>query len=594
MKHLYLYYIRLQRSSFPEVAHRIKEKIFLCRLHDKFRVNRGSLLSDFSQKYFFSSFHFPELFGTSARVKLSWLLNDNAFTLNQDVESIKNFEKKWRNHFFFKVKNRPSDPDIRAVWEPARLQHLLLLQHLDNGCITSDHGLIADYVLIKLLEWLDDNPFPYGPHYMSAMECGLRVPVLIRALLMLNNFKADDSEKVCLAIFQHGWLIRNRLSLYSSLGNHTVAECVGLIMAATLFKQHNLCREWLKTGIKLLEKECSHQILDDGGPAEQSFSYHRFVLDLYWLAIQFLTKNELHDCQAMKKRVLLGESFLHSIQQNDESMPQIGDSDDGFAIGPGLSPLKDIDFLPSGKEVVTFAESGYTIYRNRSGLRILFDHGPLGMEPLNNHGHADALSVFLSVRDKDFLVDPGTFQYNGDPDLRRYFKSTRAHNTVCIDALDQAKQLTGFIWEKPFACSGIYEKTEDGSHKSSGWHNGYRQQNIPVTHYRTLLCTPGADVVIVDRFEGDGDHEFALHFHCHPDVIIERRDARLYLKRENVCISMDFDSSEMNVLQGQKNPLAGWYSPAYGILIPAATIRIVKKGLPGDVSFTTRLKINCN
>jgi hypothetical protein len=531
--------------------------------------------------------------GVSGIVKpdaLSRLLEGNVVTLNQGSEAIRSFERKWQNQFFFKVNQGETDPDIRAVWEPARLQHLtLLLQYLDNGCSAAEYEAVAQYVRIKLLEWLDENPFLYGPHYMSVMECGLRIPVFLRALLVLEKFEDDGYEKVCLAIFQQGWLIRNRLSLYSSLGNHTVAECVGLIIAGALFRGDELCREWLSTGIKLLEQECCHQILADGGPAEQSFSYHRFVLDLYWLAIEFLTKNELHDCRAMKQRVGQGENFLCSIQRDDEPMPNVGDSDDGFAVAPGLSPQKDIGDVSSVEDFASFPESGYTLFRNNDGLRILFDHGTLGMEPLYNHGHADALSVLLSVKDKDFLIDPGTFQYNGDPELRRYFKGTSAHNTVCIDGLDQAKQLTSFIWERSFVCRGTCERIEGGC-RMEGWHDGYRKQNVPVTHYRTVLCKPGGEVVIEDRFEGKGDHEYALHFHLHPNVIVERREGTLYLKRGNVCLDMEFDST-FTLLQGQKNPLAGWYSPAYGEMVASTTVQLAKQGLPGDVRFTTRCKI---
>ena len=68
-----------------------------------------------------------------------------------------------------------------------------------------------------------------------------------------------------------------------------------------------------------------------------------------------------------------------------------------------------------------------------------------GMPPLYNHGHADALSITLSVGGKETLVDPGTYRYNGEPEFRKYFKGTRAHNTVTIDGLDQAVQETGLF-----------------------------------------------------------------------------------------------------------------------------------------------------
>jgi len=86
-------------------------------------------------------------------------------------------------------------------------------------------------------------------------------------------------------------LVSRNLALYSSLGNHTVCECIGLVFGGAVFRETGEGKKWLSRGCTLLEKELSHQILDDGGPAEQSLNYHRFVLDLYWLACGFLEKN---------------------------------------------------------------------------------------------------------------------------------------------------------------------------------------------------------------------------------------------------------------------------------------------------------------
>ena len=59
-------------------------------------------------------------------------------------------------------------------------------------------------------------------------------------------------------------------------------------------------------------------------------------------------------------------------------------------------------------------------------MSLTFDHGPLGMAPLYNHGHADALSVNVALDGEALLVDPGTFRYNDEPLFRKYFKGTRA------------------------------------------------------------------------------------------------------------------------------------------------------------------------
>ena len=145
------------------------------------------------------------------------------------------------------------------------------------------------------------------------------------------------------AVYRHAWLISERLSLYSSLGNHTVAESVGLIFAGAIFRNTNSGCEWLKKGLELLKAELYHQILEDGGPVEQSINYHRFVVDLYWVASDFLEKNDLYKCSEFKDRLIQAESFIMAFSNADDGLPSIGDSDDGYAVAPGRARLLTAD-----------------------------------------------------------------------------------------------------------------------------------------------------------------------------------------------------------------------------------------------------------
>src|SRR5262249_62005662 len=86
--------------------------------------------------------------------------------------------------------------------------------------------------------------------------------------------------------------------------------------------------------------------------------------------------------------------------------------------------------------------------RGAAGLVVVIDHGPLGMAPGYGHGHADALSLSACVRGEGLLIDPGTYGYNLGEKWRRYFRSTRAHNTVTVDGLDQALQVGTFLWSR--------------------------------------------------------------------------------------------------------------------------------------------------
>ena len=87
-----------------------------------------------------------------------------------------------------------------------------------------------------------------------------------------------------------------------------------------------------------------------------------------------------------------------------------------------------------------FPDAGLACVRTHDGsVRLLMDFGPLGFTSTAAHGHADALSVWLSIDDEYFLVDAGTYAYHSHPEWRAFFRSTAAHNTARVDGLNQSE-----------------------------------------------------------------------------------------------------------------------------------------------------------
>jgi len=240
-----------------------------------------------------------------------------------------------------------------------------------------------------------------------------------------------------------------------------------------------------------------------------------------------------------------------------------------------------------------FPESGYTIFRTPEIL-FTFDHGPLGMAPLFNHGHADALSITLSVNGDLMIVDPGTYAYNGVSEFRKYFKGTRAHNTVTIDKEDQAMQETGFIWRYPYtACLSGFSRLDEGL-IIEGTHNGYERLKDPVTHIRKIFFSGGDFFLIKDSFRGNGLHDFELNYHLHPhSMTTEQADGWWLVTHKNTRVYLRLlDGSGFNYREGNDNPLLGWYSPSYGVRVKSGVLSHNKRGHSNDVLFVTAMCLN--
>lgn len=477
--------------------------------------------------------------------------------------------------------------DIRSVWEPARLQALTeRCVELRGAESESRREELGKEVRSGIMAWLNRNPFPLGLHYLSAMECGLRIPVFFYALKLLR-LTDEEFAAIGRAVWRHAWLTRRRLSLYSSLGNHTIAECAGLAFAAALFPGSGEGRDWLDTAVSLLRREISHQILADGGPVEQSFAYHRFVLDLYWLTTDFLGRNGLADLRDLLPRLRAGEEFLAAFRDRRGNLPAIGDSDDGRAVAPSLAPARWEAPLPE-PGVRSFPDAGYSVFRCACGALLTFDHGPLGMPPLYNHGHADALSVTYSLEGIPFLVDPGTFRYNGDPVSRAWFKGTRSHCTVTIDGEDQAVQETGFIWSRPYRSGIVTRRDKDAMVRLEAIHDGYARLREPVRHKRSVLLFDDGCFLIRDSFWGEGVHLFEANLHIHPDVLIRREGTWWLLENDGRTVAVLVAAGRDGTEEGAEPSLhGGWFSPAYGSRRESSLLRLSQRGIPQDVSFST-------
>ncbi len=590
--------IRLLNAGLPEIIYRLQGIV------DTFRIRRAVCLkkklpqTPVVSNLSIEKFELPPLnvFASPAVVKK--ILHNHRFTLNFPDHEIRIFEKQWSQTCWTSVPMGTDTLDIRAVWEAGRLQHITLIcARILWGQAGTLQDEYEEWIKREILVWLDQNPFLHGPHYLSAMECGLRIIAFLHCLKTLwHKIGAEEQQRLLDAVYLHAWWVSRRISLYSSLGNHTIAECAGLAAAGLLFRETGTGKEWLNRAVGLLVQETSHQIRDDGGPAEESLNYHRFVLDLLWWVTSACTLNGFDYSDAFLPCLERGERFWNSLKDNFGNIPSAGDSDDGCAIAPGIYPKrKNVPGLLFKKEnpVVTFSQTGFSMVQCGKGGVLGLDHGDLGMKPLYNHGHADALSVILHVHGRRILVDPGTYRYNDVPEWRRYFKGTSAHNTVTVDGEDQAVQETGFIWSNPFEAELLYSSFSKDSWILKARHNGYQRLKFPVIHNRDIAGDCAGNIVIMDTFTGEGRHTFNLHFHLHPESLVSQSGECVKVQRKEATLWIKiFSGDTFEIVKGSKDPVLGWYSKGYGIKEPAPVLLHSRKGEPGHIKFITVMCIS--
>lgn len=498
----------------------------------------------------------------------------------------------WPKLFFSSIDYRHGNKygDVRVVWELSRLQQLVDAALLSVEVDEKTSANLISSIENQLDSWVKMNPPLCGVNYISSMECALRILSVCHSIDMVRDRLGQPDRtwgNMLYLVWSHASFIEKRLSLYSSAGNHTIAECAGLIFAGVLFPEFNEAKRWRQTGEKTFFKEIKRQIYSDGGGLEQTLWYHVFVLDLLGLVIK------LYDFYALEIEADIinlynkGCGFVNTFSSSAEKLPGIGDSDNGYALSRFLNITWEKNNINHG--LFIFKEAGYTVFNNNhTNQSLVFDHGPLGMPPSYGHGHADALSIIFRYKDNDVLIDPGTYTYTGDAAWRKYFRGTKAHNTVVINGLDQSVQESAFLWSKPYFSDLVaHEQLSNGMIRLLAYHDGYI--SLGIKHWRGVVIFPDGNLLVWDHLVGVGEYDIELNWHLCGKV--EQSGNSFDIINSPDSVSLQVEGGEPFLCNGEIHPICGWQSYEYGIKDSITTLS-VKSDSTLPVSFVTKICVD--
>jgi hypothetical protein len=540
--------------------------------------------------------------------------------------------KHWRE---FEDNSNEETGDKKVVWELNRHQHFFALGAA--YCLTS-HEKYAERFIKHLLDWMDQNPPQQGVNWSSSLEVAFRSISWIWGLNLFKNSKFFDSKTllhVLRYLYSHGSHLEKYLSTYYSPNTHLTGEALGLYYLGTQMPFYR-AKKWRKMGEQILLKELDRQILPDGVYFEQSTWYQRYTADFY---LHFLILNkldpqsndpELKEKVAVKLQKML--DYLMYITRPDGTTPIIGDDDGGRMLplssrrpndfravlsaasvlferedykfvaqtpaeemfwllgNPGVKEFKDISALSPEDESKAFSNGGYFLMRDgwdKSDNYMLIDcgeHGALSAA----HSHADALSFELAAGGKTLLVDPGTYTYHKSGELRDYFRSSSAHNTLVID--DKSSSIPGgtFKWEKSAKPEVKKWIAQDRFDFFEGSHDGYDDlPGSPAKHTRSILFLKNDYWVIRDYVETFGEHNYQLNFHfdAGTDPRAENPEEKLWSIVEN----SDKNAGMKLFLfgdHGEWQKKESWVSTCYGGRTNAPYFRFSSKGTGPQEFFT--------
>lgn len=530
--------------------------------------------------------------------------------------------------------------DCKLVWEPSRHHQLVVLARAYRA--TGDRRYAVE-VVAQLESWLDQCPYGRGMNWRSPMELAIRLINWVWALDLIresNLVTGALRDRVLHAVYLHLWDVTRKYSRGSSANNHRIGEAAGVFVAASYFPCFRESDRWRTESQAILVREIELQTFPDGCNREQALGYQLFVLQFFLLAglVGRWTGRDFPETYWSRVEGML--DFLATLAEGGDGLPLFGDSDDGYVLDLGNRPddlgtlfawgavLFDrpdlarlagpcpesvtwllgqageerFSHLAAGANAIPlasrdFPNSGYYLLQHGhtpgpDRISVLFDCGELGFGSIAGHGHADALAFTLRAFGEDVLVDPGTYDYFTYPEWRRYFRSTRAHNTAVVDGLDQSTMLGPFLWGQRARARCLRWEPRDNGGLVAGEHDGYTRLPDPVVHRRTLeLDGPGRALIVTDEFQAATAHEIRLHFHTAEGAGVSRPEParlRLELARGTVVLELD-PRLTVTLHTGEDDPIAGWVSRGYHRKSPAATVAAAAS-IQGSDRFVCRLR----
>ncbi|MBU1853066.1 MAG: heparinase II/III family protein [Candidatus Omnitrophica bacterium] len=543
--------------------------------------------------------------------------------------------KRWPIKYWADIdfRNNHCSKDVRLVWELNRHQHLVTL---GEAYLLTVQKKYAEEVKNQIFSWITDNPIHIGVNWASPLEISIRLVSWCWAYKFIESscvFSEDNKAEFLKSIYMQVNFIDRNISKYSSANNHLIGEACGLLMTGLAFPEFKNSEEWVNKGKAILFEEILKQVHPDGVTKEQAFGYQVFVMELCLLAVILLVKNDIKVPEEVYERFYAMCEFIINIMDVNGKIPNIGDSDSGRAVrlsqdkkfnvvksllssasilngrgdfkekggvfeevqywlfgAKGFRRYKRINSVKPFLHSRLFKKGGYAVFRgssdNGKASILTMDCGELGYTSIAAHGHADLLSITLSLDGVEFLIDPGTYLYHTGSAWRDYFRGTSSHNTITVNNKNQSEIKGPFMWGKrPVPTIEEWESSNNRDRISVSYNN------CTVRHKRTIYFDKKKNVWLIEDFLKTKEKStIRQYFHLSPFSTVKLFGTNiLEIQNQGIFLYMILDKTfSVDIKEGEESPIAGWSSNMFGNKVNSPTV-LNKALIEGSEKFYTLL-----
>ncbi len=369
--------------------------------------------------------------------------------------------------FFFAIPLIAEDPD-RGIPTAASLVRTL------------DAQLSADNSQLRLFQW-------------SPIAIASRVLGLTTGLGLAHSALAGHNSDLA-TIGAHIWRATEMLRLVVEryLGyNHAATTEAGLLLGLLVQRDADAARKSLAALVGTFERS----VLSDGVWAERSPSYHLNMLILAD-SIRSMSSTDVPEHTRLLDVQLRMRTALAALVHPDGEIALFNDAAIAEAPAPSTIGFRPQDTPPS----VVMAVGGYARL-SQANTVVIMDAGPMGPDAVIGHGHADFLSVEVSLAGQRFIVDPGVASTSAGQE-RHWTRSAASHNGPTLTGCEPADFFgTWRVGRRGTAWFREAETAIPNALTVTGECDGYAPWGVTVTRHVTV--EQSGRLSIIDQWAGD-------------------------------------------------------------------------------------------
>ena len=366
-------------------------------------------------------------------------------------------------------------------------------------------------------------------------------------------------------------------------GNWPTIGCQGVLATLAALPVLRDMDRFTAYFIQTLANQVEEQILPDGVQDELTPHYHTVVVNNILTCAESCAELGL----ALETRTLdtLRQMVRYQAQTiTPDRSAQVAFNDSDPEVVPNVADrLRKIDLGDYVPELATlgpeaFPYAGVALLRQRPSegdLYMAFDGGPFG----RGHQHEDKLGFWLHAYGHNFLVDPGRHLYDRtEASFLPYLVTTQAHSTITVDGQGQNSRAHPETWIADAPGSLTFIESGNEVRAAACYDLGYGPDNaIKVIHHREVVFVGQKYWVLFDTLSGDGRHKIESRFQFGPgDIVVEGNQTTTQFADANLLVVVTGEW-HAQILQGEENPRAGWYSASYNKIEPAPALSLIQE-----------------